>query len=293
MKVVFSNSLRQTRHTIAAPILQRYQPDPALAELVHYVWTLRTETDEPQAFPDLLVPDGYAELIFVRSGGYVKQFVHTPEQSTMITQSVLLPIRTRSQLVRRLEPVDLIGIKLKPTALFQLLRRNDLLATGEALSERTTPWLHELETSLSTDYADEDALRIIRQHFLQQLLEHEPLPRLGLIHEVLHLIDEHAGVVALQEVVRELPIGVRQFQRYFKQYVGITAKQYANIVRFKHYYRNHIVDELKTVDYFDAGYFDQAHFIRDFKKYLGTTPSNVQTESFRAVHRMARISRKK
>jgi methylphosphotriester-DNA--protein-cysteine methyltransferase len=69
-------------------------------------------------------------------------------------------------------------------------------------------------------------------------------------------------------------IGPRQLRRLFDRYIGLGPKMFARIVRFQSVLHSmlrvpkHVWSDL----YFDFGYYDQAHFIREFKHFFGTPP---------------------
>ena len=78
---------------------------------------------------------------------------------------------------------------------------------------------------------------------------------------------------------KELDTGLspRQLRRIFNFYIGTTAKSFSNVVRFQHILNakpsKQSLKENKL--YFDVGFFDQAHFIKNFKTYYGVTPSEA------------------
>lgn len=66
----------------------------------------------------------------------------------------------------------------------------------------------------------------------------------------------------------------KTLERKFAKYIGKTPKQFIKLIRFQH-----ILSELQHTSYnnlsvfaYENGYYDQAHFIRDFKTYAGLTP---------------------
>ena len=82
--------------------------------------------------------------------------------------------------------------------------------------------------------------------------------------------------ISLPTVQNELNITERSLERYFKQYVGISPKLYARINRFQtalETLRKSNFDSLTDIAY-QNNYFDQSHFIRDFKEFAGTTPKH-------------------
>jgi AraC-like DNA-binding protein len=66
----------------------------------------------------------------------------------------------------------------------------------------------------------------------------------------------------------------KHFTKIFKEHVGLTPKAFMRIIRFQHAIRE--IEKHKTANWtsiaFESGYFDQAHFINDFKSFSGFTP---------------------
>ncbi len=76
-------------------------------------------------------------------------------------------------------------------------------------------------------------------------------------------------------------IGIRQMERLFKKHVGYSPKQYAKVVRFFHIYHQIIKsDSNLSIEAVDAGYYDQAHFNKEFKKYAGSIPKERKKSHF-------------
>lgn len=92
----------------------------------------------------------------------------------------------------------------------------------------------------------------------------------------LNVIISAKGNITIKEVHEQLYITERTFERRFVKEVGVTPKQFANIIQF-----SSSMNKLSENDFniltdvgLDSGYADQSHFIRTFKKYTGQTPSN-------------------
>jgi AraC-like DNA-binding protein len=66
----------------------------------------------------------------------------------------------------------------------------------------------------------------------------------------------------------------KTLERKFACLVGKTPKQYARIVRFTEVIKgfSSMNDPLLTTHAYENGYFDQAHFVKDFKALSGYTP---------------------
>jgi AraC-like DNA-binding protein len=83
------------------------------------------------------------------------------------------------------------------------------------------------------------------------------------------------GSVRMRALSKALGLGEDAFTRVFRREVGLTPKRYARILRFQGVLED--VGSGASVDWTrlaqDLGYFDQAHFIKDFRSFTGTTPT--------------------
>lgn len=73
---------------------------------------------------------------------------------------------------------------------------------------------------------------------------------------------------------REIGYSQKHFIKLFKESVGLTPKSFLKVIRFQK-----VIDEIETIKtinwaaiVFNNGYYDQAHFIHDFKQFSGFTP---------------------
>ena len=68
-------------------------------------------------------------------------------------------------------------------------------------------------------------------------------------------------------------INSRTLERRFCACMGMTPKQYARIVRFKHSYHQLVLADTGKLTVHLDGYYDQSHFIHEFRHFLGVAPS--------------------
>jgi AraC-like DNA-binding protein len=83
----------------------------------------------------------------------------------------------------------------------------------------------------------------------------------------------------IENVASRYGITSRYLQKLFLQYTGLTPKLYSKINRFQNSLK--LVtkkDTSLTSIAYDCGYFDQSHFIREFKSFTGFTPSGYSLE---------------
>ena len=82
---------------------------------------------------------------------------------------------------------------------------------------------------------------------------------------------------AISHTTDQIGLSDRHFIQLFAQQVGLTPKLYCRVQRFQKVLR-HITRSTKSIDWtqiaLNCGYFDQAHFIHDFRAFSGINPSN-------------------
>lgn len=93
-----------------------------------------------------------------------------------------------------------------------------------------------------------------------------------LVHAVHQIVAQH-GNVRTERLSATLGLSSRQLERQFKEQVGVGPKRFASLVRFDAALAN-LAERHRSLDLaLGLGFFDQAHFIREFGRYAGTTPS--------------------
>ncbi|ACU63211.1 helix-turn-helix transcriptional regulator [Chitinophaga pinensis] len=107
------------------------------------------------------------------------------------------------------------------------------------------------------------------QEFLLTLWKHA-VPDL-LVHTAIRQIRQANGNVRIKELLHHLYISQDAFEKRFRRITGATPKQFAAIVRLRSVI-DRSNDATLTETAYNAGYFDQAHFIKDFKAFTGKTP---------------------
>lgn len=83
------------------------------------------------------------------------------------------------------------------------------------------------------------------------------------------------GAVNVAATAREAEISQKKFIRLFSEQVGLTPKLYLRVARFQRVME--CITHAAAIDWWDVveqhGYYDQPHFIRDFRDFTGFTPT--------------------
>jgi AraC-like DNA-binding protein len=82
------------------------------------------------------------------------------------------------------------------------------------------------------------------------------------------------GIIRIKDLADALCISQDAFEKRFRRVVGITAKQFSYIIRMRYIISNGLRKQTLAEVAFNAGYFDQPHFNKDFKLFTGLTPTD-------------------
>lgn len=244
------------------PVFTRhYAPRGPLSDFVALFWHWRGHTSLRST--ERLLPMPTMELVFQLGGGRIGGGVAGPHSEVFF--------------IERSAQDELLGVHFKPGGAFPFFgvpagdlhnRYVELHALwGERDTARIAARLHEAPTSRAKFALLEDwLLRAARR----------PLARHPAATFALGELHRDSSVRSSADVARALGMSQRRFIQLFRDEVGLTPKLYSRIERFQHVLRRvELSDEVDWVDVATScGYFDQAHFIHDFREFTGLRPSD-------------------
>lgn len=234
----------------------RYLPDAALAAYVEHYWCVSWDLrGQPPRLQETL-PHPNVHLVADAAG------------------SGIFGVHTRRFATKLAGQGRVFGIKFRPGGFRPFLR-----GPVASLANRSTPIAAVFGADGEAYQHDVIACADVEQcvAFAAQLLAaHLPAPD--------PTVERVAGIVArvvadrrintAEELAQNSGLGLRALQRLFNDYVGASPKWVINRYRL-----HEAIERLAagtTVDWADLavalGYYDQAHFNRDFRKLVGRSP---------------------
>ncbi|MCY1512284.1 YSIRK-targeted surface antigen transcriptional regulator [compost metagenome] len=133
--------------------------------------------------------------------------------------------------------------------------------------------INKVEEKLALANNDRHRIKIVEQFLISQLKD---IQTDKLIVEAVKLIYQSNGTIRVNELNKKLFISQSPFEKRFRSVVGTTAKKFASIVRFNTVLNNLNGPKTLTEIGYENNFFDQAHFIKDFKQFTGDTPENFK-----------------
>jgi AraC-like DNA-binding protein len=96
------------------------------------------------------------------------------------------------------------------------------------------------------------------------------------------MIQKSRGVIRIEELSRSIGMSTTTLGDQFREKVGFGPKTFSRIVRFNHI--NSFIGRQQHTDWqelvYTYGFFDQNHFIKEFKRFYGCTPSEWHSSQF-------------
>lgn len=168
------------------------------------------------------------------------------------------------------------GIKFRPGAFYPFVK-----TPISRLTDRRVPLMEIFaEAGLALEQAilqvenDEDKMVATAESFI-----HNQLPdrdkNIILVNQIVDSIAADKSIIKVDDVTERMSLTKRSLQRLFSQYIGVSPKWV--IQRFRLHEAAEKLAHGEIEDWpslaVQLGYFDQAHFIKDFKAIVGKTPA--------------------
>lgn len=249
-------------------------PPPSLASLVRFFWVFEVEWVSGAQAPYIyrVMADGCPEMIFHYRG----RFGEITDNA--IQPSFVSGIHGQSARFTRFcirEPFGIFGAYLYPFALDRLFS----IPAGQ-LSNRMIdlpmllgPEGRVLEERMLTAESNTERFKLLCA-FLESRRSKKERPDSPVYPAIRKLIREN-GAVAISQLADYQNLSLRHFERKFKEAAGLSPKLFARILRFNRCLKSYGTSYRSLTDLaYECGYYDQSHFIHDFREFSGYLPKS-------------------
>lgn len=253
---------------------QEIKPGPAASRFIKCYWVL--EDDSPMAMAQTIVPDGRSEVI-INLG---QPFQQATEGNWLSQPEIFFVGQiTGPFVIRPQNPARTIGIRFHPHGAIQLLRVPMFEMTDSAVSiDDVSQSLHRQLDQLRDMTSLCKQLAALERIILAEMTQSDED---RLISVAVGQFERAYGLIGIRQLADWLGLSSRQLERRFKNEVGISPKLFSRMQRFQRVFQTMENPGASWVDAaVSCGYYDQAHLIRDFREFSGTTPAALLTEEF-------------
>ncbi len=250
------------------------RPEQPLLPYVALIWVFESRFGVPLADSRLIVPDGRAKII-VPYRNSLCAAVHTQRFNAKEHDIFLVGIQTHpTTIASTTTDTGTIGIELTPKGLYHLFKLSMHEITNRMLSleEVFGPPGARLQQRVA-DVEDSQAKIALLQTALTHLLQQNE-KEYALLDHTLDLLAQTHGMMRIQDLAVHLGYTKRYLDRLFQEHVGVSPKSLASILRFQQVYQGWMQDRSPAFfrSQWPASYYDQSHFIKEFKRFTGFTP---------------------
>jgi len=261
-----------------------FTPVPELQQFVKCFWTLEDEgLLEP--VKQRVVPDGCMEMIF-HYGDLYKQYL---EDGSSIIQPRSFVF---GQITKYLEiaPTGISGIvsaRFLPEGLMPFMTIPVSSLEDKAIDIATVFGENgsNLEERVIAATDNLQRIKLIEGFLLSRLEDPKTIDRIT--KSCVEVIFQSQGQLGMDELADKMNISRRNMERKFASAVGLSPKQLSRVVRLQATLKMLEQNQFSSLTSaaYENGYYDQAHFIKDFKEFTGTSPKlffaeNMKLSSF-------------
>lgn len=251
---------------------QTFEPSNDLKPLIKCYWTLEVPA-ENNSEKQRIVPDGCLEIAFIL-GDDIKRFVSDTDfifqpRAMVLGQTIepfyIQPTGYVNTFAVRFYPysfANFVNIPIKNLA-------NKETAITELFEKKSAK---ELEDKIINATNTQQRIEIIETFLLDKLNEKSTID--NIVKSTIDTLLLTNGSSSINTILKEDLSKRRQLERNFVKQIGISPKQLSKVIRLQTALKMLLNQQNETLTQiaYESEYYDQAHFIKDFKEFTGTSP---------------------
>jgi AraC-like DNA-binding protein len=236
---------------------------------VRYFWVLEGDLSGGQSYTHRTMASGCPELCFHYKGSF-DELLNGDRTERSFRAGLHGPTQ-RFRRFRTGEDFGLFGAFLYPYAVPLLLGIPADEINNQMVDLPTLLGLPRaiLEEQMMLAATNAERARILSSFLESRLADAKPSRILPAIRQVIHT----RGQLPIQELSDQFFLSNRQFERVFKQYAGVPPKLFSRLLRFESALGAYGLKKRSLTEIaYECGYYDQSHFIHEFREFSGHHP---------------------
>ncbi len=256
------------------------EPHFQLKNYIEKMWLFKSSGKMPVDDMKLVVPNGNLKLTVSYQNGIVaalngKTFA-SKEHDITLTGFIDVPVILD---VEEDVATETIGIEFTPHGAYRFFHfnlnhiQNQIYSLTDVLGNTGKQLIEQMNNMIST----QQKIIALQQFLLKQL----SLQQQDLIFDYcIEKITASKGKITIKELEKKTGYSSRWLNIKFIEKIGVSPKNLASIIRFKQYYEafvNNTDSAFFRKDFYEL-YYDQSHFIKDFKRFTGLPPTRFEKQ---------------
>ena len=257
---------------------QEFRPAEPLAKYVKCFWMLENESTNSLS-QERLLPDGCTEIVFHLADPFNQ---HNADGTTERQPPAMLVGQMRRHLL--IQPtgrIHVLGVRFWPGGAYPFLSlpQDEIADRVVALEAVWGGITGQLQSRIAEAGTATDRVRQVETILVARLNQFRRHDEAAL--QAIALILRAGGCLSIDALAQEMGINSRKLDRTFNTRVGLSPKTLCRIVRFQKVFKL-IERQTGSPDWaqiaLDCGYYDQSHFIKEFKAFAGKEPTSYLAE---------------
>jgi AraC-like DNA-binding protein len=247
---------------------KRIGPKDELNNLIECYWIV--ENEDPAPLMQKIIPDGFPEIIFHFADPYA---IKLSGRWKVQPKNLVAGQITSHFFLKNTGRSSILGIKCKPAAFTHLFNISMHKLTNQVVELKGTlsGKLDGLANTLRSTDNHLQRIDIIGDQLTKmvpRVLAEMP------IEKAIAVIFATKGMTSVAHICQAAGTTERQLERLFRKYIGLSPKFYARIIRFSYIFQVVQKKEMNgSALGLESGFYDQSHFIKNFKAFTGEDPS--------------------
>lgn len=252
---------------------QTFPPHPDLEAFISCYWTLEVPA-EAAGQRQRIVPDGCIEMAFLL-GDDIKRF--TAEDAFVLQpRAMVVGQITQPYVIAPTGHVNSFAVRFYPYGFANFVKVRLL-----SLADRETPistlfgveTAETLEQNIIQAPGVQERIAIIEDFFRSMLSEKSMID--NIVQSTVDTLLATKGSSSIQTILQQDPSKRRQLERKFVQQIGLSPKKLGKVIRLQSALNMLLNEDAESLTHlaYENNYYDQAHFIKDFKEFTGTNPT--------------------
>ncbi|WP_342087417.1 helix-turn-helix domain-containing protein [Dyadobacter sp. OTU695] len=246
--------------------IQTYFPTPELSPFIKTYKVIET----PVHVVNQVLPETSPVMVFRLSGQVI---VNHNGSSNALEPIVVSGLRKSGRAMQYGSGTINILVNFREAAMASFIREPLHELSDASISMNYLDGFNDIaqmQEQLAEQPSHEARIELIERFLLGRILDKKPD---NMVIAAIREIQFAGGQLRMRDLAVSLNVSQDVFEKRFRRVAGLSAKQFAYIVKMKSVVEKGRSGQTLAQIALDAGYFDQPHFNKDFKLFTGLTPT--------------------
>ncbi|MFD0620687.1 DUF6597 domain-containing transcriptional factor [Paenibacillus sp. GCM10027629] len=245
--------------------LTRHEPSEDIDQFVKHFWIVSWDLTEQAPYLQEVVPNPCVNLVIESNrsaifGAAKQKYTHHLEGKGVV-----------------------FGVKFKPGGFYPFIKQpiSELANQPMRIQDVFDVEIGTLEQELLTQESESDMVRLAEQFIRPKLPPWDD--QVEFINQIIDRVKVDREITKVDEICDLFHLNKRTLQRLFDQYVGVSPKWVIQLYRLQN--AAETIEHQPRIDWSELstelGYYDQSHFIKDFRTIIGKTPDEYVREQLK------------